>query len=113
MIQTGCYLKFYVPQNARHGSRALYEWLLESAQELGLPGGSAFRAAAGYGRHGHLHEDHFFELAGDLPVEVGFVVNETEAAKLLARIETQGLRIFYVKFPVEFGITGMPGKGQS
>ncbi|MHB1592333.1 MAG: DUF190 domain-containing protein [Sulfuricella sp.] len=32
-------------------------------------------AIAGYGRHGILHEYHFFELAGDLPVMVEFVVN--------------------------------------
>ena len=31
--------------------------------------GSAFRAIAGFGRHGVLHEQHFYELAGDLAIE--------------------------------------------
>ncbi|MFT3790053.1 MAG: DUF190 domain-containing protein [Rudaea sp.] len=43
----------------------LYEWLLERARKLGIHGGSAFRAIAGYGRHGRLHEQQFFELAGE------------------------------------------------
>jgi PII-like signaling protein len=30
--------------------------------KLGIHGGSAFKAIAGFGRHGVLHEDHFFEL---------------------------------------------------
>ncbi len=106
MGATGWYLKFYVPQKARHQGLLLYDWLLEKARELGLHGGSAFRAIAGYGRHGRIHEEHFFELAGDLPVEVGFVVDAQEIEALVTLIEREGLRIFYVKYPVEFGVTG-------
>jgi len=50
----------------------LYEWLLEEAKSLGVHGGSAFRAIAGFGRHGRMHEDTFFELAGELAVKVEF-----------------------------------------
>ena len=72
----GVYLKFYVQENRRHHGILAYEWLLETARKLGLHGGSAFRAIAGFGRHGRLHEEHFFELAGDLSVEVGFALTE-------------------------------------
>ena len=37
--------------------------VLEQAKKQGVRGGSAFRAIAGFGRHGILHEEHFFELA--------------------------------------------------
>ena len=101
----GVYLKFYVHENRRlHGVLA-YEWLLEKARTLGLHGGSAFRALAGFGRHGVLHEDHFFELAGDLPVEVGFALAEAEAARLLGEIAGAGVSVFYVRQPCEFGTT--------
>ncbi len=102
----GIYLKFYVAENHKHGSIAVYEWLLERAKEIGIHGGSAFRAMAGYGRHPRLHEDHFFELQGTLPVEVGFVVTEDEAQMLFEAIAVEGLSLFYVKMPVEFGVTG-------
>ena len=82
----GVYLKFYVQENRRHHGILAYEWLLEQAQTLGIHGGSAFRAIAGYGRHGRLHEEHFFELAGDLSVEVGFALTEDEAGRLLAHL---------------------------
>jgi PII-like signaling protein len=112
-LHKGFYLKFYVPQKEHRHGRVLYEWLLEEAKKLGLHGGSAFRAAAGFGRHGRLHEDTFFELASDLPVEVGFVVDDLEAAKLLAFVEAEGLRIFFVKYPVEYGVTGKPTAGEA
>ena len=101
----GCFLKFYVTERRRHRHRLAYEWLLEEAQSLGLHGGSAFRALAGFGRHGQLHEEQFFELAGDLPVEVGFVVSQDEADRFLAHIAGQGLNLFYLRVPVEFGYT--------
>jgi PII-like signaling protein len=79
----GTYLRFYVHENRRHKGVLLYEWLLEEAKRLGLRGGSAFRAVAGFGRHGVIHEQHFFELAGDLTVKVEFVVTREEAERML------------------------------
>ena len=102
----GCYLKFYVQERRKlHGVLA-YEWILEKAKQAGLHGGSAFRAIAGYGRHGVLHEDHFFELAGDLPVEVGFAVTDEEADRFLGIVAAQGVSLFWLRVPIEFGLTG-------
>ncbi len=103
----GCFLKFYVAENRRHRRKLVYEWLLEEAQSFGLHGGSAFRAIAGFGRHGRLHEEHFFELAGDLPVEVGFVVTDEEADRFLAHIAGQELNLFYLRVPVDAGFTNI------
>lgn len=100
----GSYLKFYVYEHCKHRGILLYEWLLEQARAMGIHGGSAFRAIAGYGRHGILHEDHFFELEGNLPVEVAFVVNEAEAARLLELVRSEKIRVFYVLLPAEYGM---------
>ena len=70
----GICLRFYVQEDRKHHHVLVYEWLLEQARQLGLNGGSAFKAMAGFGRHGLLHEDHFFELSGKLPVVVEFIV---------------------------------------
>lgn len=106
----GIYLKFYITEKHKHGGISVYEWLLERAKGIGIHGGSAFRAMAGFGRHHRLHEDHFFELAGDLPVEVGFVVTADEAQMLFDLIDAEGLSLFYIKLPVEFGVTGGSGE---
>ena len=100
----GTYLRFYMHENHRHGSVLLYEWLLESAKKMGVHGGSAFRAIAGFGRHGVLHEQHFFELAGDVPIEVTFVVDADQEAKLLDAVEHAGLSLVFVRHPVSHGV---------
>ena len=105
---TGTYLKIYVQEKRRlHGVLA-WEWILERARKAGIPGGSAFRALGGYGRHGIVHEDRFIELAGDLPVEIGFAVSDAEADHLLHVLRVEGVHLFYVRLPAEFGFIGGP-----
>jgi uncharacterized protein len=99
----GTLLRFYCHENRKHRHIALYEWLLEQAKTLGIRGGSAFRAIAGFGRHGILHEEHFFELAADVTVEVEFFVNDEEAARLLELLRRERVSIFYARVPAEFG----------
>ncbi len=41
---------------------------------------------AGYGHHGRMHSQHFFELQGDLPVEVVFALSEAQAEALLTKL---------------------------
>lgn len=100
----GCFLRFYVHENQRHHGRLVWEWLLEQANRIGIRGGSAFRAMAGFGRHHVLHESHFFELAGTLAVEVEFIVSEAESEKLLELITAEKIRLFYAYIPARFGI---------
>jgi PII-like signaling protein len=100
------YLKIYVGESQKHHGMALYEWLLEEAKKMGIPGGSAYRAIAGFGRHGVIHEETFFELAGNLPVEVEFILSMEDAERLLKAINDDGLKLFYVKFAADSGITG-------
>jgi uncharacterized protein len=99
----GTLLRFYVHENRKHRHVLLYEWLLEEAKKMGIRGGSAFRAVAGFGRHGILHEEHFFELAGDVTVEVDLAVTDDEATLMLDRIRDEGIAMFYVRVPAEFG----------
>ena len=99
----GTLLRFYVHENRIHKHIALYEWLLEQAKKLGIHGGSAFRAIAGFGRHGILHEEHFFELAADLTIEVEFVVTDEDAERLLALLRDERVSVFYARVPAEFG----------
>ena len=104
-MANGTYLRFYVHENRKHHGILLYEWLLEQAKKAGIHGGSAFRAIAGFGRHGILHEQHFFELAGDLTVKVEFLLTDAEAQRLLDLIQREQVRVFYAKLPAEFAIT--------
>jgi uncharacterized protein len=100
----GSFLRFYVQESHRVRGRPVWEWLLEQANALGIRGGSAFKAMAGFGHHHRLHESKFFELAGSGAVEVEFVVNDAEAAQLLARLEEADIRLFHARIPATFSV---------
>lgn len=97
-------LIFYVTEKHFHAGKPLYEWLLDEARELGILGGSAFRAIAGFGRHGRLREDTFFELAGELAVKVEFVLEDNLAEQILQQVRAQNLNVFFVRYKVQSGI---------
>ena len=99
----GVLLKFYVHENRKHRHILLYEWLIEQAQKIGIEGGSVFRGIAGFGRHGLLHEQHFLELAGDLPLEVEFLTDDKDAKKLLKLIVQEKISIVYAKVLADIG----------
>lgn len=103
-LMDGFYLRMYVMQGLRLHGTALWEWLLFTANKLGIRGGSAFHAMAGFGRHHRMHEDRFFELGGSLIVEVEFIVTEDEKSRLLELIEAEKVRIFYTEMPTRFGV---------
>jgi len=100
----GTILRFYVHENRTHRHIALFEWLLEQAKKLDIHGGSAFRSIAGFGRHGILHEEHFFELSADMTIVIEFVVSDQEAEKLLALLRSERVSIFYTRVQAEFGV---------
>lgn len=102
---TGIYLKLFVPEGLRRHHELAYEWILQQAQRLGIPGGSAVRALAGYGRHGRLHEQHFFELAGDMPIILEFFATEAAVESLLAQLRAEKLSLFYIRTAAEGGLT--------
>ncbi len=100
----GSFLRFYVHEGQRHDRQLVCEWLLETANSLGIRGGSAFIAMAGFGRHHKLSEAKFFELAGSLAVEVEFVVTDQEAQQLFNLIHQEKIRLFYPHIPARFGV---------
>lgn len=104
----GIHLRFYTYENRKHGSVLMYEWLLEFAQARGIHGGSAFRAIAGFGRHGRMHEQHFFELASDVPVLVEFMADEAQAEALIAALRAENVNLFYACLPADYGEINRP-----
>ncbi|MGN6228929.1 MAG: DUF190 domain-containing protein [Dyella sp.] len=100
----GWSLRFYMHENQKHRGMLLFEWLLEQAKKHGIHGASAFKAIAGYGRHGVLHEQSFFELAGDCTVLVELIVDDTDASKMLEIVHEDGAPLFWARFPAEFGV---------
>ncbi|MEZ5532361.1 MAG: DUF190 domain-containing protein [Steroidobacteraceae bacterium] len=102
----GIHLRLYTYENRKVHGIPVHEWLLARARHLGIAGGSAFKAIAGFGRHGQLHEQRFYELAGELPVLIEFIVSESQADSLLRLLADERLNLFYARIPGELGQVG-------
>ncbi|UJJ57798.1 DUF190 domain-containing protein [Rhodanobacter denitrificans] len=105
-LQHGVHLTFYCHSRTKHDGMLLSEWLLQQARAHGLGGGSVFRAIAGFGRHGVLHEEQFFELADDLPVKIEFLLREEQAELLLQLVRGAGVDATYALSPASFAVLG-------
>ncbi len=102
---SGVALRFRTYENRHHAGQPIHEWLLAQGRELGFEGGMAFRAMAGFGRDGRMHEQRFFELAGEEPVVVELVGDVAQAGRMLERVTTEGLELAWWQVPVEHGVT--------
>jgi PII-like signaling protein len=101
----GYQITFFTQQDRRHHGKPLADWLVHVAQEMGLRGATLIPGSEGFGHHRRIHSVHFFELI-DQPLEVLMAVTEDEAQRLFDRLRAEGVRLFYVKTPVEFGMLG-------
>lgn len=101
----GYLLTFFTQQDRKHAGKPLADWLVQLAREMGLRGATLLPGAEGYGHAGRVHSAHFFELA-DQPLEVQLAVTDEESQRLFERLRSEGVRIFYVKAPIEFGTLG-------
>lgn len=101
----GYQLTFFTQQDRKHGHQPMGEWLLEEARKIGIAGARLIGAEEGFGPSHKLHSYHFFELA-DQPIEVVLAVSEEDATRLFERLHEEKIDIFYVKAPIEFGMTG-------
>ncbi|MDD2808036.1 DUF190 domain-containing protein [Rhodoferax sp.] len=101
----GFQLTFFTQQDRLHGTTPLGQWLLLEAKKLGLRGATLTAAGEGFGHDGKLHSAHFFELA-DQPIEVTMALSAADVQRLMDRLHQENIKVFYVKTPIEFGMTG-------
>ncbi len=101
----GYQITFFTQQNRLHHGKPIADWLIHLAGELGFRGATLIPASEGIDHHHRVHSPHFFELA-DQPVSVVMVITSEENDRLFERLQAEGVYLFYVKTPVEFGIIG-------
>lgn len=105
----GYQVTFFTQQDRRHHGKPLGDWLVHLAREMGLPGATLIAAGEGFGHDHRFHSAHFFELA-DQPQEIQIAASEADTERLFKRLEDEGVHLFYVKTPIEFGTLGEPGQ---
>ena len=103
----GYQITFFTQQDRHHKRKPLAEWLMLAARDIGVLGVTIVSGSEGYGHHRRIHSARFFELA-DQPQEVVMAVSEEESLRLFELLKAEGVHLFYVKTPVEFGVLGEP-----
>lgn len=99
----GSLLRFYLRQNERQSGRLVWWWLLRRARKIGIRGGSAFLAMAGFGRHRELHMPRAHSFFNTQTIEVEFAVTNEEADQLLGWADQEHIRLLYARIPIRFG----------
>lgn len=97
-------LNFHIYEFEKQYGILLYEWLLEFARKNEIPRGIAARGIAGYGSNSRMHEEHFFELASDVPIVVSFILSEKEKNKLLLLLKEEKISLFFTTFEIDYDI---------
>lgn len=100
----GVCLSLHMYEFQKHHGMVLYEWLLECAKKNGIEGGSVYRSIAGYGHHGKMHEEQFFELASNVPLQVIFISEKKKIDQFLGKLKAENIHLFYVLSEVNYGI---------
>ena len=69
-------LTIYVDESDKHGSKPVYEAVLDILYTRKVAGASVFRGMAGYGSDGVLHTAKMLALSTDLPVKIEAIDSE-------------------------------------
>ncbi|MNE45003.1 hypothetical protein D3C80_1392680 [compost metagenome] len=104
-IVNGYQVTLYTVENRRYHGKQLSHWLLQIMREMNFRGATHLVAAEGIGHDHRFHSWHFVELA-DRPEEITMIATAPEMQLLFDRLAAEDVRVFYAKFPVEFGFLG-------
>ena len=103
----GVKVEIFFPENAKHQSAKLDEWLFGAARWAGISGGAMYKAVAGYGRHGELRDEGFFDDDRTKPMMANFITTAPLADAFLEYLAKEGLKLFYTVSEVEYGVVGV------
>jgi PII-like signaling protein len=100
----GYQLTFFTQQDRTHEQQWIGDWLIFEACRMNIEGATMFSATEGFGRQRKVHSVGIYDLS-DQPVAVTMAVSKTDAEHFLEHLKQEGIDIFYIKTPIEFGMT--------
>ena len=79
-------LRCYLGSTDKVGSQTAYDWLIQEAKRLGLPGATVTHGSIGYGQDGRIHRNRLFQWSPDLPVIVECVASSAQIEHFLTEV---------------------------
>jgi PII-like signaling protein len=96
---------FAANQSHRKNHMTVVDWILDEAKKASIHGASVLEVTEGIDAHGKYHAARFFELL-DQPVAVTLAAADANVDALLDRLKHGGVRLFYIRCPIEYGALG-------
>lgn len=93
-------------QSHRKGHKTIVEWILDETKRAGIEGATVIEVSESIDIRGKYHAARFFELI-DQPVVVTVASEDGRIDALLDVLRQAGVRLFYTRSPVEYGLPGM------
>lgn len=100
----GYLVTFFTQKNRKHQGTSLAKWIVEKAMKIGVRGATLISATEGFGHDGKFHSGSYFDYE-DSPLQVVLALSQEECDRLMASLEKNKVRVFYVKTRAEFGYT--------
>ncbi len=100
----GYLVTFFTQRNREYQGISLAEWIVRKAMKIGVRGATLIPGKEGFGHDGQFHSDSYFDYE-DSPLQVVMALTCEECDKLMACLEKNKIRVFFVKSRVTFGYT--------
>jgi uncharacterized protein len=76
-------LRIYISESDKHGSRPLYEAIIEAARAHHLAGATVLRGLMGFGAKSHIHTAKVLCLSENLPVLIEIIDQPNKLAQFM------------------------------
>lgn len=88
LTDNGHLLRIFIGERDKHDGKPLYEWILRTAKERGLAGGTVIRAMEGFGAHSSIHTAKILDLSTDLPIIIEIVDDPEKIEDFLSVVDS-------------------------
>ena len=80
-------VRIYIGEADRHGSKPLYQAIVEMLRERGVAGATVLRGIEGFGANAHLHTTRLLRLSEDLPIVIEAIDEEARLRAVLPDVD--------------------------
>jgi hypothetical protein len=80
-------MRIFVGETKRHGTRPLYEALVELFRQEGFAGATVLKGVAGFGAHRVYHTQKLIDLSADLPMVIEVVESREKIDAVMPRVD--------------------------
>ncbi|MDK9718069.1 MAG: DUF190 domain-containing protein [Trichlorobacter sp.] len=80
-------MRIFIGEGDRHGSRPLYEALVELLRKEGCAGATVLRGVCGFGANRVYHTQKLLDLSTDLPMVIEVVDSQEKIATVMPQID--------------------------